>query len=615
MNIIKSFRRFSWLGLALFGLAGGVGVMAQEAIEFVASAPKVVAVGEAFRVSFSVNAKADHFSGPKIEGFHFSGPMLSTSMSTQIINNQVTQSASYTYNYTLQATEEGVFTIPAATVTVKGKEYTTDPVKIEVVKGQNESARANTGQVEDSQPGVKAEDLFVRVELDRNQVFKGEHIVATIKIYSRVNLARLGEMKMPSFSGFWSQEVMTPAQVNLERTNYKGQLYNMGIIRQTILVPQQTGTIKIEPFELECFVNIPSRRSRSVFDDFFGDGFFGSYETLSRKLVSPPMEVKVKPFPVSPPPGYTGAVGKFSVSANLDKATVKTNEPVNLKVVIKGNGNLKLIDLPSFRFPADLEVYDPKVKDQIEAGLNGISGSKTFDYLIIPRFPGSFEIPSWSFTWFDPSAAEFRTFTTNPMVIEVERGENDSEATVMSAPGRENIRFLGQDVRFIKTETPRIRPTGNSIYGSKGFIFGYIIALLIFVLGILMLHHRFKSQADQEGSRYRRASSVIRKRLAKTRSHLAKKEHELALESLIKAIWGYLGDKLNMDQTMLNQENIREMLEGKKMSPETILDLEQLLDNIEFLRYAPGQSVADYDTLVTKASDLIMKIEKSYRRS
>jgi hypothetical protein len=146
------------------------------------------------------------------------------------------------------------------------------------------------------------------------------------------------------------------------------------------------------------------------------------------------MEVKVKPFPVSPPPGYTGAVGNFSVSANLDKTTVKTNEPVNLKVVIKGNGNLKLIDLPSFRFPADLEVYDPKVKDQIEAGLNGISGSKTFDYLIIPRFPGSFEIPSWSFTWFDPSAGEFRTFTTNPMVIEVERGENDSEATVMSAP-------------------------------------------------------------------------------------------------------------------------------------------------------------------------------------
>ncbi|MFO7615636.1 MAG: BatD family protein [Bacteroidales bacterium] len=615
MDIRRGFIRFGRLALVLAGLGGSAGISAQEAVEFIGSAPKVVAVGEAFRLSYTVNAKADNFNGPKIENFLFSGPMLSTSMSTQIINSQVIQSASYTYNYTLQASQEGTFTIPPATVTVKGRNYSSEALRIEVLKGKTDPAQSQAGQTGTTQEGVAAEDLFVRVELDRNQVYKGEHIVATIKIYTRVNLARFGEMKMPSFSGFWSQEIPTSGQVTLERTNYNGQLYNMGVIRRTILVPQQTGSIRIEPFELECFVNVPRKRSRSPFDDFFSDGFFGSYETLAKKLVSPATEVRIKPFPVTPPQGFAGAVGRFSVSATLDKSAVKTNEAVNLKVVVRGNGNLKLIDLPSFRFPADLEVYDPKVTDQIETGLNGISGSKTFEYLIIPRFAGTFEIPNWSFTWFDPAAAEFRTYTTEPMKIEVQKGEQDAEGTVMTMAGRENIRLIGQDVRFIKTGDIRIRPAGQAFYGSKGFIFGYVISLLLFILTILLLHYRHKSLADAEGNRYRRASGVTRKRLAMARSHLARHDHEQVLESLLKAVWGYIGDKLNMDQSRLNRENIREMLEGKGISAETVQELEGLLDAIEFLRYAPGQVEGDYEALVSRTSDLILTIEKTYRRS
>ncbi len=603
------------LVLILSGLLGFSGVRSQEKVEFTADAPKVVAVGETFRVSYSVNAKADSFSGPKIEGFLFSGPMLSTSMSTQIINNQVTQSASYTYNYTFQAAQEGVFTLPPAIVVVKGKSYQSEPLKIEVLKGNTANQQQGGQGAVSGQEGISSDDLFVKVEVDRTQVFKGEHIVATIRIYTRINLARFGEMKMPSFNGFWSQEIPTSGQVNLERTNYNGRIYNMGIIRKSILVPQQTGTIRIEPFEIECFVNVPRKRSRSPFDDFFNDGFFGSYETMSKKLVSPPVDIRIKPYPADPPAGFTGAVGKFSLTTSLDKTTVKTNEAINLKVVVKGNGNLKLIELPQFRFPADLEVYDPKITDNFDAGDYGISGSKVFEFLIIPRHAGDFEIPQWTFSYFDPSSSGFKAYTSEPLRITVQKGENDNETTLITTPGKENIRVIGQDIRFIVTDKPRIKTIRDPFFGSKGFVFAYMIPLLVFILVILLMRYRLKNLTDLEGIRYRRANVMIRKHFSKARQLLTSGSYDQFLETLLKGMWGYMGDKFNMDLSEMNKEKISEILASRSIDEETIRNMHQVLDSAEFMRYAPGQVEGDYDDLLTRSEKLVLNIEKAYRRS
>lgn len=592
--------------LVLVGLWMHATGLAQESIQLTAEGPKVMAVGEVARLSYTINAKADGFNGPKIDGFLFSGPMLSTSMSTQIINNKVTQSVSYTYNYNLQSTLAGVFTIPPANAVVKGKTYTSEPVKIEVVKGDQDKPVAQSGGSTD---GVSTDDLFVKIEVDRHQVYKGEQIFATIKIYTRVTLARFGEIKMPDFSGFWNQEIPTSEQVNLERTNYNGRIYNAGVIRKSILVPQKTGKIIIESFEIECFVNVQRRGQRSPFDDFFG-----SYETVTKKIKSAPVEITVKSFPDQQPAGFNGAVGKFTVTAAIDKHEVKTNEAVTLKVNVKGNGNIKLIELPPFRFPADLEVYDPKIIDNIDTGSNGITGSKTFEYLIIPRHAGTFNIPSWNFSYFDPSAGSFKTYTSDIMNISVAKGENDTDATFISTPGKEDIRVLGQDIRFIKTGKSIFNIRGEHFFASAGYIFSYIILFLIFVVIILYFRSRFKNLTDIEGSRFRKANAISRKRLAQARKFLESSSRDEFLEALTKALWGYVSDKFNIDFSDLNRDNIRELLLGRGVEEDTVKNFLEAIDQAEFLRFAPGTGEGDLNQLLTRSEHVIVGIEKTYRR-
>ena len=591
--------------LILMGIGIHLTGNAQESIQLTAEGPKVMAVGEVARLAYSINAKADGFTGPKIDGFLFSGPMLSTNMSTQIINSQVSQSVSYIYNYNIQATKEGVYTIPAATATVKGKTYTSEPVKIEVVKGNQEKA-AQSGASTD---GVNQEDLFARIEVDRNQVYKGEQIFATIKIYTRVNLARFGDIKIPAYGGFWNQEIPTSEQVNLERTNFNGKVYNVGIIRKTILVPQKTGKILIDPFEIECFVNVQRRGQRSPFDDFFGTA-----ETVSKKIKSAPVEITVKPFPESQPAGFTGAVGKFTVTAGIDKHEVKTNEAVSLKVNVKGNGNIKLIELPAFHFPADLEVYDPKITDNIDAGSNGITGSKTFEYLIIPRHAGSFEIPAWNFSYFDPTSGSFKTFTSEIMRINVAKGESESETTVVSTPGKEDIRVIGKDIRFIKTGKANFQVKGGHFFASTGFIFSYIILLLAFIILILYFRSRFRNLSEVEGSRFRKANAISRKRLALARKFLESSSRDEFLEALTKALWGYMSDKFNIDFSNLNRDNIRELLTTRGIDEETIKLFTETIDQAEFLRFAPGTDEGDLHHLMSSSEQVIVNVEKNYRR-
>lgn len=579
--------------------------LAQEGIQLTAEGPKVMAVGEVARLSYTIGAKAEGFTGPKIDGFLFSGPMLSTSMSTQIINGQVTQSVSYTYNYNIQSTLEGNFTIPSASAVVKGKTYTSNSVKIEVVKG----TRDKQGQSGESSDGVSPEDLFVKIEVDRNQVYKGEQIFATIKIYTRVTLARFGEIKMPAFGGFWNQEIATSEQVSLERTNLNGRIYNMGIIRKTILVPQKIGELRIDPFEIECFVNVQRRGQRSPFDDFFGNT-----ETVTKRIKSAPVEIKVKPFPENQPSGFNGAVGKFTITAGIDKQEVKTNEAVTLKVNITGNGNIKLIELPAFRLPADLEVYDPKITDNIDAGSNGITGSKSFEYLIIPRHAGSFEIPAWSFSYFDPTAGSFKTYTSNIMQINVTKGEQDTETTLVSTPGKEDIRVIGQDIRFIKTGKQNFKIRDGHFFASAGFIFCYLIIFLIFISAFLFFRSRLKNLADVEGSRFRKANAISRKRLALARKFLESSNRDEFLEALTKALWGYMSDKFNIDFSNLNRDNIRDLLANRGVEDETIKKFIETIDHAEFLRFAPGIGEGDLNELLAGSEQVIVSIEKTYRR-
>ena len=559
-----------------------------------------------------MNGKGAEFNGPRLDNFIFSGPMLSTNMSTQIVNGKVSQTSSYVYNYTVQASKIGKFTIPAAQVTVKGKKYRSNPLKLEVVKAsqkQTQQSRTTRTQSGQSSPAeIKDEDLFVKIKLDRNNIFKGEQILATIKVYTRVNLARFGDIKIPSYNGFWSQEVKVPEQINLVRESVNGAIYNVGTIKKSILIPQQTGEITIEPFELECFINQRSQ-NRSIFDDFFGSG-----QTLKKRVISPKLTVKVKPLPANPPEGFTGAVGSFTLSANIDKNTLKTNEAVNLKIRINGKGNLKLIDPVEIKFPSDFESYDPKVSDNISATVNGISGTKTMEYLVIPRFAGEFEIPAIKFVYFDPTTSRYKTLRSNSFILNVEKGDGDETGTVISGPNREDVRYLGADIRFINTGDTRLVKSRVSILSNLSFHLLYLLVSAIALVVFFLLQQWQKTKSDTIGTRIRKAGRQSQIRLKQAGRCLKENDKENFLNEVLKAVWGYLGDKLNLDQANLNREFIGMFLASRNVDPQAIESLIKLLDDCEYIRYAPVESTGELDLIYKDAHSIINQIEQELRK-
>jgi len=578
----------------------------QEKIVLTGSAPKVVEMGEYFRLSYVVNSKGLSFTGPKLTDFSFSGPMLSTNMSTQIINGKATRSTRYTYNYTVQANKAGKFDIPPAKVSVDGKIYSSNRVKIEVIKSNPARSRQNNSTTQTNQKvaGISDEDLFVRIFLNKKSVFKGEQFLATIKVYTRVNLARFGDIKIPSYQGFWSQEIPSSEQVSLVRENYNGKIYNVGTIKRTILVPQQTGIIEIEPFELECFVNQQSR-SQSVFDDFFG-----SYETTRKKLISPKLSITVKDLPANTPVSFTGAVGQFTLSSSVDKTQLKANEAISYKIKINGKGNFKLIDPPKVEFPVDFELYDPKLIDNFSTRENGISGDKSFEFLVIPRFGGNFTIPEVKFSYFDPAAGVYKTLSTKAYNIEVGKADNEESTTMITRSSGTEVRMLGEDIRFIKTGQLKLRTPGSIWTSHTWFYSLYIIILLSAILGAIGLINWQKNRADIAGIKNRQAGRIGQKRLKNARAALKNHNKEEFLNEVLKAMWGYLGDKLFIDPSGFRRDLIQEYFDKNKIDAVLLNRLFELLDQCEYIRYAPGSEAEELDQLLVRSEEILNDLER-----
>ena len=596
--------------ISIILLLVNLATQAQSNISLIATAPAVVEKGEYFRLSYTVNAKAENFKGPRLNDFVFNGPMLSTNMSTQIIGGKVNRTSSYIYNYTVQAQKEGKFRIPKATVTVDGKTYTSNQLNIEVVKenpagnpvgNQNRNQSQRQGQSQT----IAEDDLFVRVNLDRKNVYKGEQIFATIKVYTRVNLARFGEIKLPSFQGFWSQQIKTTDQVTLARENLDGSIYNVGTIKKSILVPQQTGDIIIEPFELECFIN-QQARSQSIFDDFFG-----SQRTITKKVASKAVTVKVKPLPGGAPSGFTGAVGRFTMDVNLDKTELKANEALTYKVKIRGKGNFKLINPPDIKFPVDFEVYDPQLKDNFSTSENGITGDKTFEYLAIPRFGGTFEIPSFNFVYFDPGSGSYKTLSSPSYTVSVEKSDNDNSPTMITRSSGTEVRMLGQDIRYIKTNKLKLRSGVSAWVESGRFYLLYIIIMLISILLIIWIQSMQKKRADLAGTKNKIANKVSQKRLKKAKIALKDDDKETFLNEILKALWGYLGNKLNIDPSGYRRELIEEYFDSHNIDQSLLQDLFTLLDECEYIRYSPSETQGELDQILSQGGDIINRIEKT----
>lgn len=586
-------------------------VFADE-IKFTASAPNVVEIGEQFRLTYSLNSKGKDIQIPSLDGFRvLMGPSTSSSMSTQIINGKVTSNSSYSYTYVLLAEKEGKFNLKPASIKVDGETKTSNSIRIEVVKADKNKKSAGTNQSQQSASSQKItqDNLFVKVDLDRKNVYMGEHVVATIKVYTRLNIAGFGDSKFPSFDGFLSQEVPTPGQISLQRENINGTIYNTGIIRKLILFPQHTGKITIDPFELEVIVRQQQANKRNG----FFDDFFDNYQDIRVPRKSKAISINVKDFPKNKPASFNGAVGKLKLTTTIDKDSVKANDAITMRVKISGNGNLKLIKPLEFNFPADFEVYDPKTSQDLKSSESGMTGSTTFEYLIIPRHGGDYEIPPVDFSYFDPKAGIYRTRSTPKFDIKVAKGEGDASGTIIGSFSKEQVKFLGKDIRFIKTNdfTPSLK--GEVFFGTTNFYLAYLLPLLIFVLAFVFNRKRIKENADTAKLKNKRANKVAMKRLKAAASSLKAKQKEQFYDEILKAIWGYTSDKLNLPLENLNKENISEILLSKGVETDLKDEFLSILDTCEFARYSPSAGSSEMDELYQKSMDTITKLEKNIK--
>ncbi len=580
-------------------------------IQVTAAAKSFVTVGEQFRLVYALNAKATSLKPPAMESFAIlMGPSTSSSSNVQIINGQVSQSISYSYSFILQATKEGKFTFDPAEVIVDGKTYKSNSITIEVVKGnQNNNQQNNQGQTNNTGT-VSNEDVFVRINLNKTNVTQGEQIVATISIYTKMNLVGFEDMKFPAFKGFWSDDLENPTQVNLKQEKYNGSVYQVGVLKKTLLTPQHAGDIVIDPYELTCVVQQKVNRNRqSFFDDFFG-----SYQNIKKKLVSPAITVHVKGLPANKPVGFSGAVGTFKLDATLDNSNPKTNEAISYSLKLSGNGNLKLAEVPKINFPSDFEQYDPKTNNNVTASAAGTSGNKIINYLLIPRHPGQYKIPSVTFSYFDLTSQSFKTLQTKEFSINVDKDTSaTSQSAIVSEFTKEDVKFLGSDIHYIKTTTNNLKEINKYLISEPTFYLAYPFAMSLFLFILIWRRKQIKQNADIASTKNRKANSVAKKRLMLANKYLNENNKDSFYEELSHALWGYISDKLIIPVAELSKDKANEELKKKNISDETVTQINNIIDNCEFARYSPVSDNTQMKEIYSNATELIGKLEQNLR--
>jgi hypothetical protein len=598
-----------WLTIFLFLLTGSYGI-AQD-ITITASAPEVVAVGEQFRLSFTANANIEELTPPDLSDFYvLMGPSTSYNQSTQIVNNKMTRTISYTYTYVIQATKEGQFTIGPATARIKNKTYPSNPIEIEVVEGVQPAGDQGIDPATGiPTPGASSEDLFLRIHVNKSSVYQGEHIIATIKIYSRVNLSGFENAKFPAFNGFLREDIETPPLRSLERENISGVIYGTGVLQRIVLFPQITGELVIDPMELECLVQ---QRVRQNNRDFFDD-FFSSYQNVKQTIKSLPVKIDVKPPPENAPDGFTGSTGQLSMDVRLDKEQMIENEALNLRIRFNGNGNLKLIEVPEVDFPPDFDVYDPKVSTNLTNTIAGISGTKTFDILAIPRHAGSYRIPPVEFVYFDPAEETYKTIRSEEFSIVVDKDKESEEGAVISGFSKEDLRFIGSDIRFIKNENFQLRRKEHTFFGTLPFYLSYVASLIAFGLIIFIRRKQIRRNANHELVRNRKAKRIAEKRLRQAYRYLKAGENSRFYEELLKSFWGYLGDKLTIPVSDLSSESAKQVLMENKVDDKLIEEFFEIIEHCEFARFAPSDEVSEALPVYDKASRIITKFEQNLK--
>ena len=579
-----------------------------QAQSFVASVDNnKVAENERFELRFTFEGKnlnaLKNFNPPTLKEFRvLSGPNQSTSM--QIING--VSSSSLTLSYILMPNTTGVFTIGSASIQYEGKTYTTDQIKVTIVKGSQKPKDDSGKQISNEEI---AKNLFIRATIDKNKVYLGEQVTVTYKLYTRLNIAsQMSVDKLPQYQGFWAEELETARNISFSREVIDGQQYNVGLLKRAALFPNQAGKLEVTPFELTIPIQVQKKKNpNNVWDDFFGDPF-GRAEIVEYQAKSNTLKVEVMPLPENnKPASFKGAVGKFDFSATLDKQKTKTNEPINLKFDISGTGNIKLLELPPFELPNGFEKYDPKVDEQINRA-GKISGTKKAEYLLIPRVAGSREIPTIEFSYFDPEKRSYQTISSKSFSVSIEQGQGSAN----DLANQQSIEQLDSDIRFIKTKFDDVDKRSEILLFKPAFWIASVVPFLASLVLIGWKRKQDKLSGNQQLLRYSKAEKVARKRFKAAKKLLDQNNIELFYSEISQALFGYLEDKFHIPKSEFTLDRAGDELLKRNIKPELVEKMKTNAQKCEFIRFAPGTNPSQaMNQMYQSFSDVVISIERS----
>ena len=590
-----------------------ISLMAQETVISV-DAPSQAIAGQGFRIVYSVNSTEGRFQPPVFDrSFTVSGPQTSSSRNVQWINGEVSTVATTTLIYYVVAGEPGKFTVPPATYVTKKMTVESVPVVMEVMaEGTSGTGTTGTGQGpnqgQSQAAGAAAgSEVSLRMALSDNTVFVGQPVTVTLKLYTRINLSGINDLRYQDFKGFLREDIETPPLKSLQQEVIGGVTYGTGVLQKFILFPQVPGDVKIDPVQITAMVQQRSSGGDPFFNDPFFDSFFNNVTTVPRTVSSGPVTIHVKPLPSPQPSDFYGAVGSFEVSSSLSNTNIEVNDALTYTVTLKGSGNLSLAGTPVISFPQGIEKYDPKIN--IKSTAPG-SGSKTYEYLLIPRNTGTFDLPPLSYTVFDIRQQKYVTFRTEGYKINVTgtAGTGGAAATPAFVPG-DDVKYLGQDIRFIRSGeldlTTEASPLVESMSYWLWFLFSFLAALTV----LLVRREHIRRNADISGVRNRKAARVARMRLSKANDYLSGNKHEMVNEELARALWGYLGDKLSIPTADLTREKCYSTLRSKNIDEETVTELDRIITACDYSRYSKSGESESPAGLYRRTVDLIRKLE------
>ena len=587
-------------------------------VEFRASAPSQVIVGKPFQLTYSINQRAKDLRAPEFTDFDFlAGPYTSQSSSTSFVNGKRTSTFTQTYTYTLMATKEGTFTLAPATITSDGQQYTSNGVRITVLP-PDEPATQTTKTTQTTQTTqttsqttsqTSSDNIFIRTIVTKTKVHEQEALLLSYKLYfAGVDVAQFtNNTKIPEFTGFLKQE-LEQGEIQTELEHYNGRNYQTAVLYRTLLYPQHSGDIKIDPATFEAVLRVQTRSQvRSIFDDFFG-----SYTNVTKPLTAPGATIHVEPLPAGKPASFSGGVGKFTMASAISSTELKTNEAVTIKIDIKGTGNMKLLKTPALDWPEGFEVYDPKVTNNFKTTASGVTGTKEIEYLAIPRASGDYVIPSVKYSYFDTQDNSYKTLTTPEYTLHITKGTGDSDntqAVVQNFVNKEDITQFGSDIRYIHVNVPTKQKSYQlSAINYQLIWLWYIVPFFLALILLIIFRKQIKENADAARVRYKKANKVAQKRLKTAKKLMSENNKSAFYEEIERAALSYLSDRLAIPTADLSKDTIAGILRNKGIADELIAQVLDLLSTAEFARYAPSAD-SQMQALYDRTTEIINTLE------